>query len=66
MNKKSRSMVRGIILVASVLGILMAGTVGFIGFRHIKSAYMDSFKEGLKAAGVLMESELSHQYTGDW
>lgn len=66
MNKKSRNMVRGIILVASVLGILMAGTVGFIGFRHIKSAYMESFKEGLKAAGVLMESELSHQYTGDW
>ena len=66
MNKKSRNMVRSIIILVSVLALLMSATIGFIGFRHIQSAYLDSFKEGLKAAGVLMESELSHQYTGDW
>ena len=66
MNKKSRNMVRGIILVASALGLLMAGTVGFIGFRHIKSAYLDSFKEGLKAAAVLVDDELGRRFDGDW
>ncbi|MBR6003772.1 MAG: cache domain-containing protein, partial [Lachnospiraceae bacterium] len=55
-----------IILIASALGLLMAGTVGFIGFRHIKSAYLDSFKEGLKAAAVLVDDELGRRFDGDW
>ena len=64
--KKTRNMVRTIILIASGLALLMAGCVGFIGFNHIQSAYMTSFSEGLHAAAILLEDELSHQYEGDW
>lgn len=66
MNKKSRNMVRGIILIASALALAMAATVGVIGFNHIKSAYANSFAEGLKAAAILLESELSNEVKGDW
>jgi len=66
MNKKSRNMVRGIILIASALALAMAATVGVIGFNHIKSAYANSFAEGLKAAAILLESELSNEVDGDW
>lgn len=66
MNKKSRNMVRGIILIASALALAMAATVGVIGFNHIKSAYANSFAEGLKAAAILLESELSNEFKGDW
>ncbi len=66
MNKKSRNMVRGIILIASALALAMAATVGVIGFNHIKSAYANSFAEGLKAAAILLESELSNEVEGDW
>ena len=66
MNKKSRNMVRSIILIASVLALLMAGCVGAIGFSHIQSAYFTSFSEGLHAAATLLEDEISNQYQGDW
>ena len=59
-------MVRGIILIASALALAMAATVGVIGFNHIKSAYANSFAEGLKAAAILLESELSSEVKGDW
>lgn len=59
-------MVRGIILIASALALAMAATVGVIGFNHIKSAYANSFAEGLKAAAILLESELSNEVKGDW
>ncbi len=66
MNKKTRNMVRTIILIASTLALLMAGCVGYIGYSHIQSAYLTSFSEGLHAAATLLEDELSHQYEGDW
>ena len=66
MKKKSRNMVRGIIIIASILGCAMAGTVGFIGYKHIKDAYYASFEEGLHAAAILLKGDLSNQYTGDW
>ncbi|RKM61420.1 methyl-accepting chemotaxis protein [Butyrivibrio sp. CB08] len=66
MNKKTRNMVRTIILIASVLALLMAGCVGYIGFSHIKSAYLTSFSEGLHAAATLLDDEISHQFEGDW
>ena len=65
-KKKSRNMVRGIIIIASILGCAMAGTVGFIGYKHIKDAYYASFEEGLHAAAFLLKDELSNQYEGDW
>ena len=66
MKKKSRNMVRSIILIASVLGIAMSGCVGIIGFNHIKKAYLTSFSEGLRAAAVLLENQVSNQFEGDW
>ncbi len=66
MTKKNRNMVRGIILIASVLALLMAGCVGIIGFNHIQSAYLTSFSEGLHAAATIMEDEISHEWKGDW
>ncbi|MBO4808862.1 MAG: methyl-accepting chemotaxis protein [Lachnospiraceae bacterium] len=66
MKKKSRNMVRGIIIVASILGCAMAGAVGLIGYKHIKDAYYASFEEGLHAAAILLKGDLSNQYTGDW
>ncbi|WP_035779628.1 methyl-accepting chemotaxis protein [Butyrivibrio sp. MC2013] len=65
-KKKSRNMVRTIILIASFFALLMAGTVGNIGYSHIKKAYFASFQEGLKAAAVLMDDEISHEWKGDW
>ncbi|MBE5823818.1 MAG: methyl-accepting chemotaxis protein [Butyrivibrio sp.] len=66
MNKKSRNMVRTIILIASGLALLMAACVGLIGYNHIQSAYLTSFSEGLHAAATLIEDEITHQYEGDW
>ena len=66
MNTKSRNMVRSIIVIASVLALLMAGCVGYIGFNHIQSAYYTSFQEGLHAAAILVEDEISHEWEGDW
>ena len=66
MKKKSRNMVRGIILIASALALLMAGLVGYIGYRHIQEAYYTSLSEGLHAAAVLLDDEVSHQFEGDW
>ena len=65
-TKKSRKMVREIILIASALAILMAGLIGYIGYMHIQRAYLSSFEEGLHAAAVLMEDEISHEWSGDW
>ena len=65
-KRKSRNMVRTIILIASSLALLMAATVGYIGYSHIKKAYFSSFEEGLHAAAVLLKGDLSNQYTGDW
>ncbi|MBO4823894.1 MAG: methyl-accepting chemotaxis protein [Lachnospiraceae bacterium] len=65
-TKKSRNMVRGIILIASALACLMAGLIGYIGYTHIQKAYLSSFEEGLHAAAVLMEDEISHEWSGDW
>ncbi|MCR5657059.1 MAG: methyl-accepting chemotaxis protein [Butyrivibrio sp.] len=64
--KKSRNMVRSIILIASVLALLMAACVGYIGYSHIKKAYMTSFAEGLQASAVLLSDSLSHMTEGDW
>lgn len=66
MKTKSRNMVRGIIVIASVLALLMAGCVGYIGFNHIQTAYYTSFQEGLHAAAILVEDEFSHEFEGDW
>ena len=66
MKTKSRNMVRSIIVLASVLALLMAGCVGYIGFNHIQSAYYTSFQEGLHAAAILVEDEISHEWEGDW
>ncbi|WP_026490447.1 methyl-accepting chemotaxis protein [Butyrivibrio sp. XBB1001] len=66
MKKKSRNMVRGIILIASALALLMAALVGYIGYRHIQEAYYTSLSEGLHAAAVLLDDEVSHQFEGDW
>ena len=66
MKKKSRNMVRGIILIASVLAIAMSALIGYIGFNHIQSAYYTSFSEGLQAAAILLENQISNQYEGDW
>ena len=65
-TKKSRNMVRGIILITSALACLMAGLIGYIGYTHIQKAYLSSFEEGLHAAAVLMEDEISHEWSGDW
>lgn len=65
-KRKSRNMVRTIILIASGLALLMAATVGYIGYSHIKTAYFSSFEEGLHAAAILLKGDLSNQYTGDW
>ena len=66
MKKKSRNMVRSIILLASALALAMAACVGYIGYSHIKKAYFASFQEGLHAAAILLEDELSNQYSGEW
>ena len=66
MKKKNHNMVRRIILIASVLALLMAGCIGYIGYNHIQKAYYSSFEEGLHAAAILLESELSNQFDGDW
>ncbi|SFC88177.1 methyl-accepting chemotaxis protein [Butyrivibrio sp. YAB3001] len=66
MKKKSRNMVRSIIVLASVLALIMAAFVGIIGYNHIKQAYYSSFQEGLHAAAVLMEDEIAHEWDGDW
>ena len=63
---KNRNMVRGIILIASVLALMMSACVGIIGFNHIQNAYLTSFKEGLHAAAILMEDEIAHEWSGDW
>ncbi len=63
---KNRNMVRGIILIASVLALMMSACVGIIGFNHIRNAYLTSFKEGLHAAAILMEDEIAHEWSGDW
>ena len=66
MKKKSRNMVRGIILIATGLAILMCTTIGVIGYNHIKEAYFTSFSEGLQAAATLLEDEFSNEFQGDW
>ena len=64
--KKNRNMVRGIILVATFLALLMCTCVGVIGYNHIKKAYFTSFSEGLQAAAILLEDEFSNEIQGDW
>ncbi len=64
--KKNRNMVRGIILVATFLALLMCTCVGVIGYNHIKKAYFTSFSEGLQAAAYLLEDEFSNEIQGDW
>ena len=66
MTKKSRNMVRRIILIASVLAIAMCALISQIGYNHIKKAYFNSFKEGLHAAATLIEDEIAHEWSGDW
>ncbi len=59
-------MVRTIIVIASVLALIMASTIGIIGFSHIKSAYYSSFSEELHAAAVMMYDEINNEWSGDW
>lgn len=63
---KNKNMVGTIILVASAFAILMAACVGLIGYNHIQRAYLTSFSEGLHAAAIIMEDEISHEWEGDW
>ncbi len=65
-KRKSRNMVRSIILVASGLALLMAGAIGYIGYNHIQKAYYSSFEEGLHASATILEDEISHEWRGDW
>ena len=65
MKKKSRNMVRTIILIASVLALAMSACIGYIGFNHIQKAYYASFSEGLHAAVILLENQLSNEIPGD-
>ena len=66
MKKKSRNMVRTIIVIASVLACLMSACIGYIGYNHIQKAYYASFSEGLHAAVILLENQLSNEIPGDW
>ncbi len=66
MEKKKRNMVRSIIILISVLAILMASCIGYIGYSYIQKAYFNSFSEGLHAAAILLNEQLSNQFTGDW
>ncbi len=64
--KRKRNMVRTIILIATVLACLMCTLIGVIGYNHIKEAYYTSFSEGLRAAAVLLDNQVTHQVEGDW
>ncbi len=64
--KRKRNMVRTIILIATVLACLMCTLIGIIGYNHIKEAYYTSFSEGLRAAAVLLDNQVTHQVEGDW
>ncbi|MBQ6588262.1 MAG: methyl-accepting chemotaxis protein [Butyrivibrio sp.] len=64
--KRKRNMVRTIILIATVLACLMCTLIGVIGYNHIKKAYYTSFSEGLRAAAVLLDNQVTHQVEGDW
>ena len=66
MKKKNSNMVRRIIVIASAFAIIMGSCVGIIGFTHIRKAYYTSFQEGLHAAAILLEDELSNQFEGNW
>ena len=65
-SNKNKNMVGTIIAVASAFAIIMAACVGLIGFNHIQKAYLESFSEGLHAAAIIMEDEISHEWEGDW
>ena len=64
--KRTRNMVRTIILIAAGLALIMSAMIGYIGYNHIKNAYMDSFAEELRATAIMMESIVSNQTQGDW
>ena len=66
MKKKSRNMVRRIILIASALAILMCALIGYVGYTHIQKAYLTSFSEGLHAAAILLNDEFSNEFQGDF
>lgn len=66
MKKRKRNMVRTIILIATVLACLMCSLIGIIGYNHIKEAYYTSFSEGLRAAAVLLDNQVTNQVQGDW
>lgn len=66
MKQKSRNMVRRIIVLVSAFACLMAAAIGVIGYNHIKEAYLTSFSEGLHAAAILVENQLSNEISGDW
>jgi methyl-accepting chemotaxis protein len=65
-TKRTRNMVRSIILIATVLAVAMCSLIGFIGYNHIQKAYLTSFSEGLHAAAILLEDEISNEFQGDW
>jgi methyl-accepting chemotaxis protein len=44
----------------------MCTLIGVIGYNHIKEAYYTSFSEGLRAAAVLLDNQVTHQVEGDW
>lgn len=63
---KSKKLVLSIMLVALPATTIMAVALTAIGISKVRTAYLDSFSEGLKSAAIQLEDELSHEYDGDW
>ncbi len=64
--KRNKKLVREVLLVASVLGLLMATAISVIGVNFIKKAYYNSFSEELHASALFLQSSLNNQWNGDW
>ena len=62
MKKKKKNMVGSILMISSIFAILMSTAIGIIGYNHIKTAYYTSFAEGLHAAAILLNDELSNEF----
>ncbi len=64
--KRNRNMVRTIIVIVSVLALLMAGIIAYVGFRNVRNAYYDSFADEIKATAIMLDHELANKWLGDW
>ena len=66
MVKRNKKLVGTIVNVTIIGTCLLAVILTAYGINSINTAYMSSFEEGLRAASLQLNNEVTYEWDGDW